>query len=138
MWNWGVLAKRFEVTQLFTDFSEVFYSIHKGKRVYTKKFATQQKHENQVLLIRWRCHHFRHYCRSSTKRYINTKSVHNLPRQRNLNVDRFNIRKLFDTKKSNKSRRSPAETITDEDYADDLALLTRIAAQAEYQLHSLK
>ena len=37
-----------------------------------------------------------------------------------------------------KSRRYPAQTITDADYADDIALLTNTPAQAESQLHSLE
>ena len=37
-----------------------------------------------------------------------------------------------------KSRRYPAQTITDADYADDIALLANIPAQAETLLHSLE
>ena len=37
-----------------------------------------------------------------------------------------------------RSRRYSAQTITDADYADVIALLTYIAAQAEFLLHSLK
>ena len=42
------------------------------------------------------------------------------------------------TLKQARSRRYPAETITDSDYADDLALLTNTLAQAESLLHSLE
>ena len=37
-----------------------------------------------------------------------------------------------------KSRGYPTQTITDADYADDIALLTNTPAQAECQLHSLE
>ena len=36
------------------------------------------------------------------------------------------------------SRRYPAKTITDADYADDIAFLANAPAQAETQLHSLE
>ena len=37
-----------------------------------------------------------------------------------------------------RSRRYPAQTITDVDYADDIALLVNMPAQAETLLHSLE
>ena len=37
-----------------------------------------------------------------------------------------------------RNRRYPAQTITDADYADDIALLANIPAQAENLLHSLE
>ena len=37
-----------------------------------------------------------------------------------------------------RSRRYPAQTITDADYADDIALLANTPAQAETQQHSLE
>ena len=37
-----------------------------------------------------------------------------------------------------RSRRYPAQTITDADYADDIALLANIPTQAETRLHSLE
>ena len=56
-------------------------------------------------------------------------------------VLRTSVEKMKDngfklTKK--RSRRYPAQTITDVDYADDIALLANIPAQAETLLHSLK
>ena len=43
----------------------------------------------------------------------------------------------FELKKK-RSRRYPAKTITDADYADDIALLANTPNQAETQLHSLE
>ena len=37
-----------------------------------------------------------------------------------------------------KSKRYPAQTITDTDYTDDIALLANIPTQAESLLHSLE
>ena len=37
-----------------------------------------------------------------------------------------------------RSRRYPAQTITDADYVDDIVLLVNSPAQAESQLHSLE
>ena len=42
------------------------------------------------------------------------------------------------TLKKIRSRRYPAETITDKDYADDIALLANTPTQAESLLHSLE
>ena len=41
-------------------------------------------------------------------------------------------------KKKTRSRRYATETITDADFADNLALLTNTPAQAEFILHSLE
>ena len=51
--------------------------------------------------------------------------------------DRSNKRKWLYTKKA-RSRQYPAETMTDEDYADDIVLLANALAQAEPLLHSLE
>ena len=42
------------------------------------------------------------------------------------------------TLKKTRSRWYPAETITDADYADDIALLANTPTQAEFLLHSLE
>ena len=47
-------------------------------------------------------------------------------------------KKRFQGNKGKKSRRYPARTIADVNYADDLALLANTPAQAETMLHSLK
>ena len=55
------------------------------------------------------------------------------------------LRKSIDLMKENgfklakeRSRRYPAQTITDMDYADDIVLLANTPAQAKSLLHSLK
>ena len=62
-------------------------------------------------------------------------AIERLPRP-TLNYDKMkdNVFKL----KKERSRRYPAKTITDADYADDIALLANTPAQAETLLHSLE
>ena len=54
-----------------------------------------------------------------------------------MNVNRSNKRKWFHSKKA-WSRQYPEETITDANYADDLALLLNTSAQVNSRLHSLE
>ena len=51
-----------------------------------------------------------------------------------MNVNRCNERKWFHTKKKPRSKQYPAETITDENYADDRTLLANTPAQVEFLL----
>ena len=53
------------------------------------------------------------------------------------NVVWSNKTKWLYTKKNGKKQSIPAETMTDADYADDLALSANTSAQPESQLHSL-
>ena len=71
----------------------------------------------------------------SSRRYSSTIYVYNLPRQRNSNFS--NKRKWFSLIKT-RSRRYLAETMTDTNYADDLALFVNTPAQAESRLHNLE
>ena len=54
------------------------------------------------------------------------------------NVHWFNERKQFQAGKGNKPKIPPTHTITDADYADDIAFLANTPAQAETLLHSLE
>ena len=51
-------------------------------------------------------------------------------------IDKFKENGVKQTKE--RSRKYPAQTITDTDYADDIALLANAPAQAETLLHSLE
>ena len=55
-----------------------------------------------------------------------------------MNVNRLNERKWFHTKKRQKNRQYPDETITDADYADGLTLLASTSVKAESQLYRLE
>ena len=72
----------------------------------------------------------------SSKKTPSRIYVCNLLRLRTTNVKIFNKRKRFPTNKKTRSRRHPAETMTDADYSNDLALLANTSTYAEFQLHS--
>ena len=69
--------------------------------------------------------------------YISTIFIDNLASPRTSNIDRSNLKNGFTLKKA-RSRQYPAETMTDIDYADDIALLANTPALSESLLHSLK
>ena len=76
---------------------------------------------------------------SSAREYINTIFIYNLSRLRNSNVVRSNKRKwLYDNKKKARTRRYSTKTITNPDYADDIALQANILTQVESRLQSLE
>ena len=78
------------------------------------------------------------HCRwSLAKKYISTLFFHNLPKFHTIDVNRSKKRKWFHIKKS-RSRRYPAETITNADYAAYLTLLANIPARAKYLLYNQK
>ena len=58
---------------------------------------------------------------------------HNLPRLYTSNIDRANKRKWLYAEKKTRSRRYPAEIISDTNYKDDLALL---ANTADSEIHT--
>ena len=64
-------------------------------------------------------------------------SVHNLPRLYTLNINRSNERKWPYTKNA-RTRRYPAQTTMDADYADDIVLLANRPNQAKSLLQSLE
>ena len=69
--------------------------------------------------------------------YISPISVHNLPRLCTLNVNWSNKRKWLYTKKKQEADNTPAETITDIDYIDDIALLVNLPTQAECRQNTI-
>ena len=98
-----------------------------------------KKDESIGLLTGGRPRLLWHCCWCFARRYTSPISVHNLPILGTLNVDKSNERKCLygKKKKKAKSRRYPAQTITDTNFADDIALLSNTPNQAESLLHSL-
>ena len=131
------------MTLLFADFSKAFDSIYSGKMEQIL-LAYNLPKETVVAIImldkntkaRWRHRHFLHCRRCSPRKYISLIPIHNLPRLRTSNVNRFNEGKWLYTGKA-RSKQYPAQTITNADYADDIALLANTLAQAESLQHSL-
>ena len=145
----GVRSKDLETTILFVDFSKALDAIHSGKM-------------NQILLT---YHLPKETVTAIMMLYKNMKvKVHSLDGD----TDYFDIvtgvlqgdtlapylfiiclnyvhRTFIDLMKENgfklakeRSRRYPAQTITDADYANDIALLANTSTQAESLLLSLK
>ena len=144
----GVRAKNLEATILFVNFTKAFDSIHKGKM-------------EQILLT---CGLPKETVTAIMMLYTNTKVK---VRSLDGDTDYFNIvagllqrdtsapylfiicldvfRTSIDKIKENgfkltkeRSRRYPAKTIIDTNYANDIALLANAPAQAETLLHSLE
>ena len=105
----GVRAKNLQATWLFVDFTKTFDSIHRGKM-------------EQILL------------------------AHGIPKEtvaaitilyRKIgNIDKIRENSFEVTKK--RSRRYPEKTITDADYADEIAILANTPNQVKTLLHSLE
>ena len=145
----GVRAKRFEAAILFVDFFKVFDSIHRGKIEQILLAYGFPKETVKAIMMQYK----------NTK--VNVRSPDG-------NTDYFDIvagvlkgdtlapylfiicldyvlRTSIDLMKEKgvqrtkeRSRRYPAQTITDADYADDIALLANTLARAESLLHSLE
>ena len=71
-----------------------------------------------------------------SRKIIGIISIYNLPRLHTTNINWSNERKWLHTQK--KQKQDPAETITDANYMDNLALLVNKSAQAESLLYSLE
>ena len=144
----GIKSKNLPATLLFIDFSKAFDSIHRGKmRGILSVYGTPKETVNAIMML-----------------YHNIRMV----RSPDGDTDFFNItagvlqgdtlapfifiicldyvlRKALDknldlgfTLTKQKSRRHPAKTITDADYADDLAVLADYLKDATSLLHSVE
>ena len=145
----GVCTKNLEATILFINFTKAFDSIHRGKmEQILLTYDLPNKTVAAIMML-----------------YRNTKVKVHSP---DGNTDYFDIvvdvrqgdtltpylliiyldyvlRTSVDKMKENgfklrkeRSRRYPAEAITDADYADDIVLLANAPAQSETLLHSLE
>ena len=94
-----------------------------------------QKHQSESAFTRWRHRILRHCCRSTTRGHDSPIPLYRLSVLRT-SIDKIRENGFELTKK--RSRRYPAKTITDADYADDIALLANTPNQAETLLHSLE
>ena len=145
----GVSAKILEATILFVDFTKAFDSIHRGKMGQIPLayglpketvVAIMRLHRNTKVKIR--------YPEGDTD-YFNIVAgvlqgdtlapylfIICLDYELRTSIDKNRENGLKLTKE--RSRKYPAQTITDADNANDIALLANAPAQAETLLHSLE
>ena len=122
----GVRAKNLQATLIFVDFTKAFDSIHRGKMEQILQAYGIPKETVAAITILYR--NTKVKVRSpdgDTEYYVLRTSI---------DIIRENGFEL--TKK--RSRRYPAKTITDADYADDIAILANTPDQVETLLHSLE
>ena len=145
----GVRAKNLQATLLFVDFTKVFDSIHRGKM--EKILLPYGLPEETVAAITILNRNTKVKVRSSdgdTEFFDMVAGVLQGDMQApylfiicldyvlRTSIDNIRENGFVMTKKRN--RRYPAKTITDSDYADDIALLANTPNQAETLLHSLE
>ena len=132
----GIRAKNLQATILFVDFTKVFDSIHRGKMgKILLAYGLPKETVAAIIMLYW-----------NTKVKVFVAGVLQgdtlapyffiicLDYVFRTSIDRMKENGFKLTKE--RSRRYSAQTITD--YADDIALLANIPAQAETLLHSLE
>ena len=145
----GIRAKNLQATLLFVDFTKVFDSIHRGKMVQILPVYGLPKETVAAITILYRNTKVKVHSPDGDTEYFNIVAGVLLgdmlaPYFFIICLD-YVLRTLIDkirengfelTKKS--CRRYPAKTITDADYADDIAILANTPNQAEILLHNLE
>ena len=145
----GVRAKNLQVTILFVDFAKTFDSIHSGKMEQILLAYGQPKETVAAMMILYRNNKVKVPTPDGDTDYFDIVAVvlqgdTLAPYFFIIYLD-YVLRTLIDKIKVNgfkltkkRSRRYPAKTITNADYADDIALLENAPARAETLLHSLE
>ena len=145
----GVRAKNLEATLLFVDFTKAFDSIHRGKMEQILLAYGLPKETIAAITILYRNTKVKVLSPDRDTEYFDIvagvlQGDTLAPYLFIICLDyvlRTSIGKIREngfelTKK--RSRRYPAKTITDADYADDIAILENTPNQAETLLHSLE
>ena len=145
----GSCAQNLETTLLFEDLSHEFESIHRGnmgkillayglpKVTVEAIIMLYKNHESKSSLTECR-HRLNWYCsRCSARRYISPwLFVISLIYVLRTSIDWKQEYSL--TMEKARSRRYPEQTITDVNYANDIAILANTPTHAESLLHSLE
>ena len=144
-----VRAKNLQATLLFVDFTKAFSSIHRGKMEQILLAYGLPKEPVAAIMIPYR--NTKVKVRSpdgDTEYFDNVAGVLQgntlapylfiicLDYMLRTSIDKIRENGFELTKK--RSRRHPTKTITDADYADDIAILANTPIQAETLLHSLE
>ena len=144
----GVCAKNLQATILFVDFTKVFDSIHWGKMVQILLPYGLPKETVTTIMILYRNTKVKVRSPDGDTDYFDIVAgvlqgdtlapylfIICLDYVLRTSIDKIKVNGFKLTKE--RSRRYPAKTITDADYADDIALLANAPAQAKTLKHSL-
>ena len=145
----GVRAKNLLATILFVDFTKVFDSIHRGKMEQILLAYGIPKETAAAIMILYRNTQVKVRSPDGDKDYFDIVTGvlqgDTLAPYLFIICQDYVLRTSIDKIKENgfeltkkRSRRYPAETITDANYADDIAILENAPAQDETLLHSLE
>ena len=145
----GVRAKNLQATLLFVNFTKAFDSIHRGKMKQILLAYGLPKETIAAITILNRNTNVKVRSPDRDTEYFNIIAgvlqgdtlapylfIICLDYVLRTSIDKIRENGFELTKK--RSRRYPAKTITDADYADDIAILANTPNQAETQLHSLE
>ena len=145
----GVPAKNLEATILFVDFTKAFDSVHRRKMGKILFAYGLPKETVAAIMLLYRNTKVKDCSPDGDTDYFDIvagvlQGDSLAPYLFIICLD-YELRTSIDKMKENgfqltkeRSRRYLAQTITDADYADDIALLANASAQAEPQLHSLE
>ena len=147
----GVRAKNLQATLLFVDFTKAFDSIHRGKMEQIILAYGLPKESVAAITILYRNTKVNVRSPDGDTEYFDIVAgagvlqgdtlapylfIICLDYVLRISIDKIRENGFELTKK--RSRRYPAKTITDADYADDIAILANTPNQAETLLHSLE
>ena len=145
----GVRAKNLQATLLFVDFAKAFDSIHSRKMEQILLAYGIQKETVTAMMILYRNTKVKVRSPDGDTKYIDIVAgvlqgdtqapyifIICLDYVLRISIDKIREDGFELTKK--RSRRYPAKTITDADYADDIAILADTPNQAERLLHNLE
>ena len=143
----GVRAKNLQATLLFVDFTKAFDSIHRGKMEQILLAYGRSKETVAAIMILYRNTKVKVRSPDGDTDYFDIVAgvlqgdtlapylfIICLDYVLRTSIDKIKENGFEQTKK--RSRRYPAKTIIDTDYADDIAILANVPAQAENLLHS--
>ena len=145
----GVQVKNLQTTLLFVDFTKAFDSIHRGKMEQILLAYSLPKETVAAITILYRNTKVKVRSPEGDTEYFDIVAgvlqgdtlepylfIICLEYVLRTSIDKIRENGFERTKK--RSRRYPAKTITDGDYADDIALLANTPNQAETLLHGLE
>ena len=145
----GVRAKNLQATLLFVDFTKAFDSIHRGKMEQILLAYGLPKEIVAAITILYRNTKVKVRSPDGDTEYFDIVAgvlqgdtlalylfIICLDYEFRTSIDKIRENGVKLTKK--RSRRYPTKTITDADYADDIAILANTPNQAETLLHSLE